>query len=333
MSQTQEYVVENNNQTELTRVTTFVNSLDVKENIRIKCEHEEFHIDNEVIYKKLTVSGKYLDDMYEAFNSYDYSELIIESGSWEGLVLAGETAEKITKLHLGTEVVEPGFLSQFKNLEVLYVGGKFKTPLSFKNLKRLKLLELTYSKTFNGLTDLEQLEVLKINGWKERDFELGELKNLKYLSLRKPVGLTSLECISTIPSIEYLEVYSAPELVDCSALTKCKHLKYLRLESCTRLSNLEFIKSLDLLELALLTGTDLESASDLSPLKHLKSLAVGGGSKFIDSDISALLSNHGLEYLRLDGTRYYQPKASDIVNQVTKKAKTYQLFQKYGLYI
>lgn len=332
-SQTQEYLVENNNQTELTRVTTFVNSFDEKESIRIKCEHEEFHIDNKVIYKKLTVSGKYIDEMYEAFNSYDYNELIFESGSWKGLVLADETAEKITSLHLGTEFVEPGFLSQFKNLEELYIGGKFKSPLSFENLKRLKFLELTYSKTFNGLTDLEQLETLKINGWKKKYFELGELKNLKYLSLRKPVGLMSLECISKIPSIEYLEVYSAPELVDCNALTKCEHLKYLRLESCKRLSNLEFIKSLDLLELALLTGTDIESASFLSPLKHLKSLAVGGGSKFTESDISSLLSNHGLEYIRLDGTRYYKPKASDIVNQVSKKAKAYQPFQKYGLYI
>lgn len=333
MNKTQEYLFDNDGRKELTRVTTFVNSLDKKEKIRVKCVHEEFLVDDKVIYRKLTVSGKYIDEMNEAFNSYDYNELILESGSWLDLVLAGKKAEKVISLHLGTEVVEPDFLTQFKNLEELYVGGKFKTPLSFKNLKRLKLLELTYSKTFNDLTELEQLETLKINGWEEKDFELGELKNLKYLSLTKPVGLKNLECISKTSNIEYLEVYYAPELVDCSALTKCKNLKYLKLESCKRLSNFEFVKCLDLLELAILTGTEFGAVEDLLPLKNMKSLVVGGGSKFINSDISSLLSNHNLEYLRLDGARHYKPKASDVANQVSRKAKTYQPFQKHGLYI
>lgn len=333
MKDTQEYLFEHEGHKELTRVTTFVNSFEDKLNTRIKCEHEEFIVDDEVIYKKLTIAGKYTADMHKAFSLYDFDEFIIENGDWEGLELDELITKRVTKLHLGTQNVNSQILERFGNLEELYVGGKFSQPLSFKKLTKLKALELTYSSTFYGFEDLVELEVLKINAWKEDRLELSHFKHLKYLRLIKPNGLKNLDNVALIPNLEYLEVYSAPQLIDCQSLSSCKELKYLKLESCKKLTDIDFLRSLDLLELAFLTGTDIDSVGYLLPLNKLKNLVVGGGSKFKDGNLSLLLSEFDLEYLRLDNTRHYKPKSTDIVSDITKKTKVYTPFQKSGLYI
>lgn len=167
-----------------------------------------------------------------------------------------------------------------------------------------------------GLGRFHQLETLHLEG-QTKDIEvLGELRNLRHLTLRsitlpdlslleplrqlralalKLGGTKNLDLLPRIGSLRYLELWMVKGLSDVGTVGELPKLRYLFLQSMknvTALPDLE--RASDLREVHLETMKGLRDLTPLGALRHLEQLAVYDMSQLQPADFQFLVGHPSL---------------------------------------
>ena len=160
------------------------------------------------------------------------------------------------------------FLNMLKNLKVLILGfptskavslkpvlsltkinslvlvGNFLELETVSQLKNLKYFSISYNEDFNCsyLKDYQKLRSLRISNCKLQEPEfLKKLEKLEYLSLNKVSGIESLDFISGLKNLIYLEISNFKKKITIPDFSNCKNLKRIAIEKLDNIIHLERI--------------------------------------------------------------------------------------------
>lgn len=249
-----------------------------------------------------------------------------------------EVKTSITKFALW---VEPDTESDYEKiyslqkLDQLYIANhKFKNlKLDVSKLPHLKDLVINGSIEVTGLDkiDLKELSIneckkIQVSAWGDsiehlvirhsKPFSIEDiigLKNLRELILTQ-VPISSLQGIENFEELDTLELNYSPRLVDISQITKCKKLRKLEIEKCSRIQDFTCLGKIKTLQGLMLDVKEIPSLKFLDGIDDLKFFSFGSTS-ILDGDLTPCLRlkcvggcnkrHHNLSYDDLPHDRAY----------------------------
>ena len=224
------------------------------------------------------------------------------------------------------------FLSEIIDIEKLSIKSPFiKSFNGLSKLKKLNELNLGDVESEINLEKNSSIERLTVV-MNKNVLGLNQLKNLKELRMWKYAPKSKdLKELSSLEAIEELEIYQSPikSLYGCGKLKKLKRLelyymskleyideidenvnslKHLRIDSCKKIKNHEFVTKLINLELLA-----FDNCGVIPNIKFIKSLPNLKDFIFVNTNIEDgdLSPCSGLEYVGLLNKKHYSHKSED----------------------
>lgn len=196
---------------------------------------------------------------------------------------------------VGNSIENIDALKYLTNLKSLRFTGTFLYPFDFSRIEHLKILCILYNQNFtNGISKCLNLEHLEVHHYKSKDKTLKDfstltklktlhfsqstiynldglenLNNLESLSLRYLRNVSSLKPLEHKKNIESLFIQNAKKIIDWEIIGTMSKLKKLKIDSCGIISNLNFIKNLNLQEIEII-NTKIEEDCKWLTIKFQK---------------------------------------------------------------
>ncbi len=187
------------------------------------------------------------------------------------------------------------FLKRLINLKKLTINVEGNAELDFSSLSKLEYLSVQWRKTIKGLDKCIRLSSLGLIEIKETDLAkltnvkslidiriktasietlngLGELMNLKSLSVGNCKKLTSIKAINALPQLQHLNFDTCPNIQDYEHITSLPALQSISLIDCGNIASIKFIENYPLLTKLSLLGNTVIADGDLLPAQRLRSL-------------------------------------------------------------
>ncbi|WP_226390530.1 hypothetical protein [Penaeicola halotolerans] len=203
-------------------------------------------------------------------------------------------------------------LRHLKNLKVLAINvlAKDNQEIDFNMFPKLEDCRFIWrpkAKTIFNCTSLKRLDIIKFN--KEDLQDLRHLVNLKTLGLRQS-SIKSLIGIENL-LLERLGLYHLSKLDNLKGVDKLsKTLKYLDVESCKNIDEIEEISQLYSLEkLGLNNCKEIKSLSPIRGLKKLKWFDFWGNTSIQDGDMTPCI---GIQKVAFENRKHYNYKNEEI---------------------
>ena len=171
------------------------------------------------------------------------------------------------------------------------------------NLENLEYAILWYFKhkgiSFDLLPESEKLLYLEMNWANFRDLNgIGKYKNLKRLELHYCTKLESDFGISSLKNtLEFLHLNQSKKFEFTSELTELKKLRVLRLNSCGKIKNLDF----------------LENFPNLIEFRFADTIVESG-------DLTPILKHPTIRYVGFMNKRHYNYKSTEIMTELDLKS-------------
>lgn len=196
-------------------------------------------------------------------------------------------------------------LNKLANLNVLTIDSDRPVDVDVAAWPRLRELAFEWRGNFTNLGCADDLEVLRVGKWKDRDCELisaaGSLKALEIVG----GAARSLSGIEKCVSLRTLTLINLTRLEDFSALGLCRQLQTLRIDTCKKLHNLDVISSLANLEALYLDNLgDIASLTPLTANKKLKVLQFIESTNILDGN-TEIVRQIGLERYAFQNRKHY----------------------------
>ncbi|KAJ4975445.1 hypothetical protein NE237_000551 [Protea cynaroides] len=177
------------------------------------------------------------------------------------------------------DLYESIILNGSKDLEELYAEDRYTLieNLDLSNMKRLRILDISYLKNLErihgleGTRSLEELRILGCSNLREIP-NLSNLKRLKNLNISSCENLEGIHGFEGTESLEKLHIWNLREIPDLSNLKRLKNLDISSCENIEGIHGLEGTESLE--ELHIESCSNLREIPDLSNLKRLKGLDI-----------------------------------------------------------
>lgn len=279
------------------------------------------------IIKKLKINGLELNDFF-GFSMFDLD--FVSQIQW---------FESIKVIKSGG--VNSKDLEQLPNIK-RFVNNYTDEPINFLCFKKLIEVDILWSKGRENILHCENIETLTLHRLKLKNLQdFDKLNRLKNLSLINS-SLESFEGIEKLESLEKLEIYHNRNLIDLSSLSKCKNLKWLKLENCSKMDslktiencvNLEYISITDckkvidnkyifllknLKTLAILRSGNIESISGVEKMQNLERFIIYD-TNVIDGDLHPLLKLKKMNFCFFKDKKHYSLKLKEIKQKLEIK--------------
>jgi hypothetical protein len=272
---------------------------------------------------RLLIKG-WSPDVENELAAGDFDRIEFHGGEYENFAALVPHRKKISSIVIfnGTWRSAEG-LTALSELRALTIGTRLPKDLDFRSLSQLRELNFdawmpAYSKM---VFDCENLEVLRIEGYDERDCsEIGRLSKLRRLSLAKG-ALQSLDGLAACSKLEAIELSHLRKFAN---LEEIEHLPALREVDLS--DALPALRKFDVIrrkfELHRLSLRALSSDhADIEWLKQFTELRVLGIWNVVPADWDALFASKQLKKLAVTFT-----KATGLsTDQVAEIAKEHNL--------
>jgi hypothetical protein len=195
----------------------------------------------------LVIKGGISEEIEKVILKNRVRRLVISSGMFLDLSLLVEKKDEIESLSISSSAVDWSALNELKNVREIYFKGPVDVKMDFRSLPNLAKLYIYHEKNnFEQIYELNKLEKLRINNWRESDFSkftgLTGLKELELVDARK---LESVRGINQISQIKSLSLTACSRFADISALKDAICLEALSIESCNKINWPNLISGLD----------------------------------------------------------------------------------------
>jgi hypothetical protein len=265
--------------------------------------------------------GRFTDETLEQFYKTDFHSLRLRAGDWCDLSPLIEKKGALNKLVIMSTVVDWSAISELTELEQLLMSDNIGSKIQYADLKGLKALHCYGGdKYFDQVYDMENLEYLRVAGFREVDFaKLARMKSLKKLELIDAHKLASFDGLENINALQALELDGAPKLERVDALNSPHNLKMLELTNCKRLVFPE-----QLLGLGALKYLGLCKVPNITSLKPFRTC---NGIEIItifdlsvkDGDLSFLLELANLKKVIIQAKRHYNIDVDELEERLSQK--------------
>ncbi|CAI0427648.1 unnamed protein product [Linum tenue] len=288
--------------------------------------------------KKLSLSSPRVPNLSEL---KDLEELSFEGG--DQVEIPGDIwkLSKLKKLELRpTSFSNSGVISSTfpSSLNSLLIHGsepleRLPTLANLNNLKELSLMGIQI-REIQGLGDLAMLETLVIDGAPN----LIHLNGLENLLLLKTLKVEGCDVLEKLPSVSNLTKLELLEIVSCRCLSEIqgigelvRDIETLLISGFGELTTVYGLEKLEsLTSLSMVYCTSMRELPDLSGLKNLKNLSIGGCTQLMDitelerSELLETLDMSGCKSIRklpdLSGLRNLEKLIIDECTQLTEVA-------------
>lgn len=210
-------------------------------------------------------------------------------------------------MNIESGVVDWKAIEAIESLKVLRTWENLGTKIDYTKLPNLEELWVHGSDKFiNSVYELENLEYLRIAGWKELDFsKLAKLKNLKHLELVDSRKLESLEGASKLKNLKNCELMCCSKLINIDELNNCPNLNYLKISGCHRIEYPASFKGLtNLQKLRLGMNKKFQSLLPFAECKNLEFLQVVE-MRIEDGKLGFIKELPNLKAIRIQPKRHY----------------------------
>lgn len=202
-------------------------------------------------------------------------------------------------------------ISELKDLEVLYLEcNKVNKGPYFNELKKLKDVRVDWRPCFNSLFHNKNIEVLRIDSFQEKDLSNFEV-NSKLERLDLVMGpITSLKGVTSFPSLIKLMVYRCSKLTNINDINNLNLIE-LEIESCKKIENLEEVLNIKSLESLIIDKCNtMKNINGVSALTNLIKMTISETS-IIDGNISELMKLKNTD-VYIDNKKHYSHKLNEI---------------------
>jgi Leucine-rich repeat (LRR) protein len=213
---------------------------------------------------------------------------------------------------ISPKVIDTEPVKKLRNLRGLLWDGGCK-GIDFSYLRLLETFIGDWDKRNVGLSSCKELRTLRAWKYKNANSNLTDLKGLTRLErlCLTQTNICSLEGISLLEDLRYLEVSYAPQLTDISALAKtgCR-LRELELDKVKGVKGkqYEYLSNLKMLRNLTITSCgDFESLDWLTELKSLDKLDFYG-TDVTDGSLEILDSFSSLSFIRFKDKKHFNRK-------------------------
>ena len=266
-------------------------------------------LENENGRRTLQIFGGINQNVISTAVSEDFSGISFIDGDFSDLTFLEKISNKVKSLSIRSRVDWAG-ISQLNKIERIYIGDLGGCPLNFSQFPELKAMYVYWNKGFEKtLNNLTKVQMLRILNYKYTSLqELGDLPDLKYLSIAKSTRLETLGGAENFKKLKLIEILNASKLSDISCLKQCKSLSALSIDSCKRFSDYPQIGELLSLEELQCFGNQ-KDLKWVPNLVNLEKLTFGG--KLEDGKLDFLLAMPNLKLILCNDSRNYTPKNKD----------------------
>lgn len=177
-------------------------------------------------------------------------------------------------------------VSKFPCLKKLVINGAIEViGLDKINLKRMSIYECKKIQVSTWGDSIEHLVIARSKPFSLED--IGVLKNLRELVVTQ-VHLPSLQGIENFEELDTLELNYSQSLVDISQITKCKKLRKLEIEKCSRIQDFTCLSRVKTLKGMMIDVKEIPSLKFLDGMEELTSFSFGSTS-VLDGDLTPCL--------------------------------------------
>lgn len=281
---------------------------------------------------------------FEIIKRKNDEPFLLLNSEWDSSLLKIIKKENIRRLHIG-EVENLEFLKILtETIDNLLITNLTLQDISavhyLTNLKKLTIRN--FSKTVIDLSKFPLLESFTIDWiWKKRIRGLSKCKNLRLLKLYyyphhelgeiaeittlEDLGvgngpLRNLKGIENLKKLKSFSVSYCRNITSLDELTHIPNLEELKIESCSKITNINFVSEFK--KLKLLHIVNLKHIESLRPLQHcplFEDLTIEGWkTKVLDGDLHFLLELPNLKRCFISNRRHYKPKA-DYIEQIIRE--------------
>lgn len=283
--------------------------------------------------KTLSVHGNLTKEMEAKLYSDSYERLILEKGDWRpyGSLIASKS-EQINKLTLSAIDVDLNSIEALVNLTQLSVNV-CPNDLKYNSFQQLRQLYIYwYKKCHDSIYQLPKLEELKINNWIERDCQkLAAYTQLTDLDLVDARRLESLSGIGQLKNLKALSITASSKLTDLSELNQLPKLEYLTILSCNRAVFPENLAGLHSLKEMIINNKEkVPTFKFIQGCDQLEMLAIGGGIACLDDDFSFVENLPNLKAVHIRNSRIYKSNVKALFEKYQRENADYYLYTYEG---
>jgi len=201
-------------------------------------------------------------------------------------------------------------ITSLSNLQRLSLSTFTKSRIDFSKLKSLKKCFVSWFRGADTLFEAPSLEDIYLDKPpKEFPERIEDASKFKAITLGN-TPFRSLEFISsqrdTLTKLELLNCRKIASLEPISTLTR---LEWLNIDGSPLPRDLEFLRPLKQLEVLLLSGrVEFESVEPVADLKNLRACALAGSISFIDGNLAPLTTLPKLAMLNFNAKKHYSHK-------------------------
>ena len=177
-----------------------------------------------------------------------------------------------------------GFLSDLREFSIT---TSTKSVIDFSRLKSLEKCFLYWWEGASGILNLQSLKELHVDKIPPAMCgHFAKLSNLESLTIAN-CNVTDVDFLCSMAHISKLELLNCKKIISFAPIAKCKQLKWLNIDGSKQITNIEFVRQLDFLEVLLLSDNGgLHDLSPLSELICLKTVAFAGSTNILDGNLA-----------------------------------------------
>lgn len=210
--------------------------------------------------------------------------------------------------------INTNYLCLLEKLETLWINNNnYGEAIDLKKLKCLRKLVVTNScVNLKGLFELPNLITLKLQKFNESDLTKFEMMdNLTSLELVQS-KIKSLNGIEKMKNLKCLTLFYSSQLLSIEKISVLNRLEYLEIRNCKKIENYNCLGELN--ELRKLSIYDCSTLNDLLFIDHLKKLDFIGliNTNVIDGNIEPLIKIKKHGYTNKRNFNYYYLNGKDI---------------------
>jgi hypothetical protein len=213
---------------------------------------------------------------------------------------------RLVRLHLINRTAHDlSDVGDLRQLQTLTIDSDCAVNLDLASWPSLQELAADWRGEFTNLAAASQLCSLRISYWKDFDCErLRDAPNLRSLEIQRG-KLESLRGLESCKQLSQLVLINLPKLVDFTAISKCRELQSVRIDTCRGLANLEPFHGLPHLKSFLVDNVgSIESLKPLQELTALRTLYFRESTNVRDGD-TGVIRRLGIEDYAFQNRKHY----------------------------